>query len=225
MKKTKKNATPRCPREASLWHAGGMIEGRPPCEPQHRNSWSSGGTPPQTVRLPTFEVRDGCGMPPQPSSPQNPPLSTVTVKVWAGRPQVPSQATKTTPPDGWNFRIGAQGPRMGTSTRGHRGQGAPGQSITDQSCRPLAAWRGTSVRGAVRRPALSIDPLLQNGQPSGFDAGTLRGQPSVSSGPLLPSGLARNHQTTTSKPYPVNAPNHGWSVGGATQVTTPRGST
>lgn len=98
VKKTKKMPPPRCPREASLWHAGGMIEGRPPCEPQHRNGWSSGGTPPQTVRLPTFEVRDGCGMPPQPSSPQNPPLSTVTaVKVWAGRPQVPSQATKNNP--------------------------------------------------------------------------------------------------------------------------------
>lgn len=40
---------------------------------------------------------------------------------------------------------------------------------------PIGRLEGTSVRGAVRRPALSIDPLLQNGQPSGFDAGTLRG--------------------------------------------------
>ena len=103
---------------------------------------------------------------------------------------------QSTPPDGWNFRIGAQGQRMGTSTRGHRGQELRGK-VLPTSLSPSS--------GAASLPGLTL--------------GRSEDCPQPLPGPCFP----QSSQETTKRPRRgrrVNAQNHGWSVGGATQLTT-----
>ena len=175
-----------------------MDDRRLPCEPQHPNGWSLGGLPKQFVS-PRLRSERAAECHPNTLPRKVTPVTCDRQALGPTAPKCRCQPPRQPPPDGWNFRIGAQGLVMGTSTRGHRGQDRSGAKYYRPVWRPLAAWKKVHqgcVKAAPEHPSLFHESTV-SGQLSGFDAWPLRELPSAFSVPLPASGLARNHQTAT----------------------------